>query len=164
MRWKAIYFNEVKGRRNQIESYGLRSTICSGKVNELVPFEKELIALVKNVKFRKVNNHFQKKLHQDIKMIRTSEKTMTFTDKTNSMYRLSKDQYNMLLNNFITSTYKKSNNNIKKIISISGRNFLKDKEVLQRIDIDDHKEKSQRKLQNNPSVRLVNPAKMNTEG
>ena len=70
----------------------------------------------------------------------------------------------MLLNNFITSTYKKSNNNIKKIISISGRNFLKDKEVLQRIDIDNHKEKSQRKLQNNPSVRLVNPAKMNTEG
>ena len=159
MRWKAVYFNEIKGRRNQIESYGLRSTICPGKVNELVPFEKDLIALVKNVKFRKVKNHFQKKLHQDIKMIRKSEKTMTFTDKTNNMYRLSKDQYNMLLNNFITSTYKKSNNNIKKIISISGRNFLKDKEVLQRIDIDDHKEKSQRKLQNNPSVRLVNPAK-----
>ena len=29
----------------------------------------------------------------------------------------------------------------------------------QRMDIDDHTEKSQRKLQNNPSVRLVNPAK-----
>ena len=159
MRWKAIYFNEIKGRRSQIKSYGLRSTICPGQVNELVPFEKVLIALVKNVKFRKVKNHLQKKLHQDIKMIRTSEKTMKFTDKTNNMYRLSKDQYNMLLNNFITSTYKKSNNNIKKIISISGRNILKDKEVLQRIDIDDHKEKSQRKLQNNPSVRLVNPAK-----
>ena len=95
MRWKAIYFNEIKGRRNQIKSYGLRSTICPGQVNELVPFGKVLIALVKNVKFRKVKNHLQKKLHQDIKMIRTSEKTMTFTDKTNNMYRLSKDQYNM---------------------------------------------------------------------
>ena len=39
-------------------------------------------------------------------MIRTSDKTLTFTDKTSNMYRLSKDQYNMLLNNSITSTYK----------------------------------------------------------
>ena len=71
----------------------------------------------------------------------------------------------MLLNNSITSIYKKSNNNIKKKINISGRNILKDKEVLQRMDINgesncfitlkDHKEN----FQNNPSVRLVNPAK-----
>ena len=89
---KAIYFSEEKGRRNQTEWYGLKSTMCPGKVNELVPFEKDLIALVKNVKSRKVKNHFQKKLQHDIKMIRTSDKTMTFADKTNSMYRLSKDQ------------------------------------------------------------------------
>ena len=125
--------------------------MCPGKVDELVPFEKDLIALVKNVKFRKVKNHFQKKLQHDIKMIRTSGKTLIFADKTNNMYRLSKDQYNMLLNNSITSIYKKSNNNIKKKINISGRNILKDKEVLQRMDINgksncfitlkDHKEK-----------------------
>ena len=69
--------------------------------------EKDLIALVKNVKFRKVKHHFQKKLDHDIKMIRTSDKTMTFSDKTNNVYRLSKDQYIMVLNNSITSTYKK---------------------------------------------------------
>ena len=68
-------------------------------------------------------------------MIRTSEKTMTFEDKTGNMYRLSKDQYNTLLNNSITSTNKKSNSNIKKEINISGRNILKDKEVLQPMDI-----------------------------
>ena len=57
-----------------------------------VTFEKDLIALVKNIKFRKVKNHFQKKLQHDIEMIRTSGKTITFTDKTNNMYRLSRDQ------------------------------------------------------------------------
>ena len=98
-------------------------------------------------------------------MIRKSEKTMTFADKTNNMYKLSKDQYNMLLNNSITSTYKNSNNNIQKKTNISGRNILKVKEVLQRMDINgesncfttlkDHKEN----FQNNPSVRLINPAK-----
>ena len=125
MRWIAIYFSEGKERRNQTEWYGLRLTMCPGKVNELVLLEKDLIALVKNANFRKVKNHCQKKLQHDIKMIRTSDKTLTFADKTNNMYRLSK--YNMLLNKSITSTYKKSNNNIKKKINISGRNILKDK-------------------------------------
>ena len=143
----------------------MRSKKCPGKVNELVPFEKDLIFLVRNVKFRKVKNQFQKKIQQDIKMIRTSGKTMTFADKTNNMYRLSKDQYNTLLNNSITSTYKKSNSNIKKKINISGRNILEDKEVLQPMDINsksncfitlkDHKDN----FQNNPSVQLINPAK-----
>ena len=143
----------------------MRSKKCPGKVNELVPFEKDLIALVRNVKFRKVKNQFHKKIQQDIKTISSSDKTMTFADKSNNMPRLSKDQYNTLLNNSTTSTYKKSNSNIKKKISISGRNILKDKEVLHRMDINsesncfitlkDHKEN----FQNNPSVRLINPAK-----
>ena len=106
-------------------------------MNELIPFEKDFIALVKNLKFRKVKKkkQFQKKLQQDIRTIRTSDKTMPFYDRTNNMYRLSKGQYNTLLNNFITSTYKKSNRNIKKKINSSRRNVLKDKEVLQHMNI-----------------------------
>ena len=73
MQWKAIYFSKGKGRRKQTKWYGLKSTICLGKVNDLIPFEKDLIALVKNVK-----NHFQNKLQHNIKMIRTSDKTLTF--------------------------------------------------------------------------------------
>ena len=121
MRSRAIYSKEGKGRT---EWYRLRSAICQvRKMNKLLPLERDLIALVKNVKFRKLENHFKKKLQQNIKMIRTSEKTMTFTNKTKNIYRLSKDQYSMLLNNFITSTYKKLNNNIKKKININGRSI-----------------------------------------
>ena len=64
-----------------------------------------------------------------------------------------------------TSTYKKSNNNIKNKINISGKNILKDKDVLQRMDI--HIESNcfiglkyhQENFQDNPLVRLINPAK-----
>ena len=56
-------------------------------------------------------------------MIRTSEKTMTFADKTNNIYRLSKDQWSMLLYNSIAFIYEKSNNNIKKKINISKKTF-----------------------------------------
>ena len=76
-------------------------------MNALVPFEKDLISLVKNVKFRKVKSKFHEKLHQDIRMIRTSDKTMTFVDKTKKMHRLGKVQDNTLLNKFIILIYKK---------------------------------------------------------
>ena len=65
------------------------------------------------------------KFQKLIKMFRPPEKTMTFTDKTNNMYRLSKDQYKMLLSNSRISTCKKANNNIKKNTSLNERNNLK---------------------------------------
>ena len=92
-------------------------------MNELVPFEKALIALVKNVKFRKVKNHFQKKQQHDIKMIRKSDKTMAFADKTNNMYKLSRDQYNMLLNNSITSTCKNQITTSRRKLTSAGETF-----------------------------------------
>ena len=58
---------------------------------------------VKHNKFAKLL--FVYTLQQDIKMIRASDKTMTFADKTNNMCSLRKGQCNMLLNNSIASTY-----------------------------------------------------------
>ena len=69
--------------------------------------------------------------------------------------------------NAITSTYKKTNNNIKKRIDIKGKQIMEnvDKGILDRMDINskntcfitlkDHKEN----FLNNPTVRLVNLAK-----
>ena len=67
IRWKAIFF--MKGR-NQIEptarkielTSGLNSTKCSTQVKDLVLFEGDLIKLVKNHRFRKVSNKFQRTL------------------------------------------------------------------------------------------------------
>ena len=69
------------------------------------------------MKFRKIKNSFHEKLKEDIKLIKDSHKTMTFADKTSNMYRLTKEQYDKLIMNSITSTYKKTNSNIKKQIS-----------------------------------------------
>ena len=41
--------------------------------------------------------------------MKDSHKTMTFADKTSNMYRLTKEQYDKLIMNFIISTYKKAN-------------------------------------------------------
>ena len=70
-----------------------------------------------------------------------------------------------MVNNVITSKYKKASNNIKKQINIDGKQILRNREVLSRLEINgennrlitlkDHKEN----FNNNPSVRLINSAK-----
>ena len=84
-------------------------------------------------------------------MVRTSDKTMTFPDKTNNMYRLSNNQYNILLKIFIASTYKKPNNNIKKKINIIKKYFI--------TQLFYYAHRTPKNFKNNPSVLLINPAK-----
>ena len=66
-----------------------------------------------------------------------------------------------MINNTITLKYKKASKNIKKTDLIDGKQILKNREVLNRlvqntfITLKDHKEN----FNNNPTVRLVNPAR-----
>ena len=71
----------------------------------LAAFENDLIELVKNIKFRTVQNQLQRTLKSDIKLIKQSNKTLTAADKTSNMYRLTKEEYNKMRRNAITSTY-----------------------------------------------------------
>ena len=145
------------------------------QVKELSTFGKELIAVVKDIKFRNTRSDFQTTLQEDIRLIHNSKKTMTFVDKTSNICMgLTKEEHNKLLGNTITSKYKKTNTEIngknkkgkgKKENEKKGKEILKNKEVLYRLDINeesncfftlkDHKEN----FHNNPTIRLINPAK-----
>ena len=148
-----------------VEKYGLKTLHSSKQVKELSTFEKDLIAVVKDFKFRNARSDFQTTLQEDIRLIHNSKKTITFADKTSGMYRLTKEEHNKLLRNAITSKYKKTNTKIKDKINKKVKEILKNKEVLHRLDINeesnyfftlkDHKEN----FQNNPTARLINPAK-----
>ena len=81
------------------------------------------------------------------------------------MYPLSKEEHEQLLTNAVTSTYRKTNNSIKKKINMAGKQILKNNEILDRVEINgennyfftlkDHKDN----FVNNPLVRLINSAK-----
>ena len=68
----------MKVTKEKTEWYGPQSLSSPRLVKELNPFENELISLVKNIKFRKVRNHFQDQLKQDLKRIKASNKIMAF--------------------------------------------------------------------------------------
>ena len=72
-----------------------------------------------------------------------------------------------MINNAITSKYKTNSNNIKKQINIDGKKILRNREVLNRLEINgknntfitlkDYKEN----FNNNPTVTLINRQKTN---
>ena len=55
-------------------TFGINSAKCPPQVKELVPFEEDLIKSVKNIRFRKVDNKFERTLAKDLKDIRSSKK------------------------------------------------------------------------------------------
>ena len=107
-------------------------------VKELVAFEPELTELVKNIKFWKVKKQLPNQLKKDIKTINQSDKTLTFTDKSSKMYRLTKKKKkNVKMRRNAITTYKKTNTNIKKRMYIKGKQIMEnaDKEILERMNI-----------------------------
>ena len=173
MRWKAIFFlardkNEVEEDADRPETFGLPSKKCPSQVKELIQFENDLLKLVKDIEFREfqeTGNEFQARMRRDIKNMRNSGKTLTPADKTSNMYRLSKDEYTQLKKNAVTAKYKKASKNIKEKIDKGSVKIAKKAGILGRMDqnctnncfitLKDHKEN----FQNNPSTRLINPAK-----
>ena len=97
--------------------------------------------------------------------IKNTPSTLTFADKTTNMYKLTKEEHNKLLTDAVTSTYKKAEANVESKIMSEGKELVKNKNVYNRmltngkneafITLKDHKPN----FQNNPKVRLINPAK-----
>ena len=58
----------------KVEKYGLRTLHSPKQVKELSAFEKELIAAVKDIKFRSTKSDFQTTFQEDIRLIHNSKK------------------------------------------------------------------------------------------
>ena len=99
-----------------------------------------------------------------MKDIRSSKKTLTAADKTSNRYRRSKEEYSNLLQNAITSMYKKTDKHTATKVNKEGIKHAKEPSIIDRIEINgtsnsfitikDHKEN----VLNRPTTRLLNPA------
>ena len=165
MRWKAIFIDSNEETEAKRETFGLKSSKTPPVVKELAAFEEDLWKIVTRLKFRRVNCEFQKKLKEDIKNVKSSKKVYVSADKTSNIYKTPKEQYENLLTNAVTATYKKAKPKIADKINKLGIKFAKDKKVHERMQVNgtgesfitlkDHKEN----FNSNPKTRLINPAK-----
>ena len=138
MRWKAHLYNEkkdVKENKTQtiLETYGLKSLNCPPQLKELIQFDSDLLDMIKSLKFRKTRSHFQRRLKEDINTIHSTDTTLTFADKTYNLHKIEKEQYKKMLNDSITTTYKKASDNIHNKINTDGKKLMKDKDILNRM-------------------------------
>ena len=106
MRWKALFYEQKDHKNNSKNTFGFKSEKTPPPMKCLEAFEKDLYKIVEKIKFQKINCHFQAKLKSDIKVIKSSRKTLISTDKTSNFYKLTYDQYEHLLHSAITKNYK----------------------------------------------------------
>ena len=93
MRWKASEFlGKLPSNNNNNQTFGFESTKCPPLVNELADFERDMMLMVKNIQFRKINNNFQQKLKVDIKDIKSINKVFVPADKSINIYKLENEQ------------------------------------------------------------------------
>ena len=119
------------------------------------------------VKFRRVNDSFQAKLTKDANTINMSTALYVSTDKITNLYKVEVKNYNKLLQDCITTKYRKTNNNTTRSIN------LKAKQLAQKLKLDDRIEQllenqafittkdPKPNFPNNIKCRLINPAKSN---
>ena len=99
----------------------------------LIDFENGFLELVKNVTFKKVYNNFHDQLNNDIKSIRKSNNVSIFAGKTRNLSETSKENYNKLLTENTTKTYKKTANKIYSNINKETKAIANNYQVAERV-------------------------------
>ena len=166
IRWKAFFFeNKYENVNEPQDNFGFKSVKTQPKNENLNPFESDLYDLVKKIEFKNTSSAFQRQLSNDIKSIKSNAKLLIPADKTNNLYELTTEEYNKLLTENISKTYKKSSISTLNKINTEAKSIAKDLNLEERIEqynqnqsfitLKDHKEN----FQNNPKCRLINPAK-----
>ena len=168
MRWKAFFFLHGGGDEEKQESdanYGLKSRKCPPLVDELKPFEEDMLKLVENVEFRQINDRFQQKLRTDITNITKSDAVFVPADKTKNLYKMDRQRYEKLLHDNITKHYRHAPEGTYDAVNAEAQKIADSLQVSDRMDslarkqayltLKDHKEDFLDKL----PCRLINPAK-----
>ena len=107
IRWKLFFFDKNSESNEQLNNnVGDRSLITLPKKEHLNTFENNLYDMVQNIEFKKVKSSFQDQFQNDAKKIKQDPKLLIPADKTNTLYRLTTDEYNKLLTENISKTTK----------------------------------------------------------
>ena len=138
---------------------------CPPLVKELVPFENDMIDMIKNTEFKSVNNEFQSNLRNDIREIRRSNNLFISADKSRNIYKVSKASYERMMRENVARTYQKCNTSKSNSISFKTKQISSQLKIDNRVQKLDKNEayvaiKNQKEgFPDKISCRLVNPSK-----
>lgn len=167
LRWRAFFFLNPKPDDNESKSqkFGFKTQKSAPAVPELKAFEGDMAKMIEDIKFQKVHSTLQKELSKDKERIKKEKNIIVPADKTSNYYTIKKETYQKMMQDNVTTTYKRAkpedenmiNNNAKVItnkLKISDRvQVLAPKPAY--VTLKDHKNN----FRTNPKCRLINPCK-----
>jgi hypothetical protein len=152
----------------QKQTFGFNTSNSPPPCKELIPFEKDVFAMVKNIQFRThVQSKFQSELKESVKTIHKTAEVIVKADKSRNLYKVPTEDYKNLLINNCTSDYKKTEYTEVKKVNKEASEIAKSLEIADRVDqfieaepfltVKDHKESFPARVE----CRLINPSKPN---
>ena len=148
-----------------IETFGFNSCRAAPRMKELKEFEKDLVKLVQNGKFRKRSNPFLKTLKKEVSKISDQKDLIIPADKTSNRYLVPPGKYLGLMDKEIQKSYKKETPEKVEAVNKEHAKTAEELEIADRmfstvpreafLTLKDHKQE----FQTNPKVRLINPTK-----
>lgn len=172
IRWKAFWYEKSLDdeedqndphTKSEYHKFPARNYAPSNDL--LTEFESDMFDLIRNVKFRRWSNDFQRCIKKDIGKIIKSDKIIVFSDKTNNLYKVRPDDYNKLLIENITKDYMKCEKDTIDQINQEAELIIKKERINGKIPklrknnafltIKDHKDQFPKSIK----CRLINPCK-----
>ncbi len=164
LRWRAFHYENRPSNPNA-EKFGFKTYRCPSSNPLLDPFENELYEMIRNIKFRKINNNFQNNLKTTMNNLKHNGKLNVHSDKTGNLYQLEPETYTRLLEREIQKDYRKTRDVTLHDINREGYNITSELELHDRTEpllpkcpyftLKHHKPD----FDNRPSIRLINPTK-----
>jgi len=108
MRWKLHWYRQKNKEKDEKETYGFKTPHHPPMMEELKPFEDDMAKLIQNLEFKYSDNALQRRMREDLELIRQSPDVVVEADKTANLYLFNVDEYKAHLNNAITSEHKKA--------------------------------------------------------
>ena len=106
LRWRVWHFKNKSTAKDK-ETYGFKSRASPPQDVDLIPFESDLLLMIRSIQFRQVENEFQKELQEKIRDINKDQKVYVPADKTRNFYKIKDCTYKTALMENITKVYKK---------------------------------------------------------
>ena len=106
--WRALFKLNPHLVTKGKETFGFSSTRADPRVKELWTFERDLVRLIENIKFRRRSKPFLAVLKEEIKKIEQKKDLIIPADKTNNNYLVPPEKYEEFVNKEIHKSYKKA--------------------------------------------------------
>jgi hypothetical protein len=139
MRWKAHFYLHEQNAKEQYK-FGLKSKTAPPFIHEMKAFEDDLVNMMENIQFRNVSDKFLNNLDNDLKKVKTSPNVFVFADKTKNVYETTPENYNIIVKDNVTKTYKLTDNEVIEEINFELSQITDNLSVSDRIETMESKE------------------------